>query len=164
MTVKHIFHATALALAFASTAAIAHGGKLDAHKVFDPATVEETAFGHAGNPKKVSRTIKIGMSDAMRFTPSDIKVRKGQTVRFVIGNGGQMLHEMVIGTSEGLKEHAELMRKFPEMEHSAAHMAHVKPGEAGEIIWQFSKAGEYVFACLIPGHFEAGMVGKVVVQ
>ena len=71
---------------------------------------------------------------------------------------------MVIGTTQELKEHAELMRKFPEMEHSAAHMAHVKPGEAGEIVWQFTKPGEYSFACLIPGHFEAGMVGKVVVQ
>lgn len=164
MTAKHIFHATALALAFASTAANAHGGKPDAHKAFDPATVEETSFGHAGNPQKIARTIRVGMSDAMRFTPSDIKVKKGQTVKFVIGNGGQMLHEMAIGTVEGLKEHAELMRKFPEMEHSEAQMAHVKPGEAGEIIWQFSKAGEYVFACLIPGHFEAGMAGKVVVQ
>ena len=164
MTVKHIFYATALALACTSTAAIAHGDKNGAHKAFDPASVEETTFGQAGNPEKVARTIKVSMSDAMRFTPSVIKVKTGQTVKFAISNGGKALHEMVIGTTEELKAHAELMRKFPEMEHSAAHMAHVKPSQSGEIVWQFTKPGEYSFACLIPGHFEAGMVGKVVVQ
>lgn len=164
MTVKHIFYAAALALAFASTAAGAHGDKHEIMIAYDPTMVEETAFGHAGNPKKAARTIKVSVSDAMRFSPSDVKVKTGQTVKFVISNGGQILHEMVIGTTEELKEHAELMRKFPEMEHEAAHMAHVKPGQAGEIVWQFTKPGEYSFACLIPGHFEAGMVGKIVVQ
>ena len=164
MTTKHIFQAAALALAFACTAASAHGDKTAAHRAFDPATAEETAFGRAGNPANVGRTIKVSMSDAMRFTPAVIKVKTGQTVKFAISNGGKALHEMVIGTTEELKAHAELMRKFPEMEHSAAHMAHVKPSQSGEIVWQFTKPGEYSFACLIPGHFEAGMVGKVVVQ
>ena len=71
---------------------------------------------------------------------------------------------MVIGTADELKKHAEQMRKFPEMEHEEAYMAHVKPGKSGEIVWQFTKAGEFQFACLIPGHFEAGMVGKVTVK
>jgi uncharacterized cupredoxin-like copper-binding protein len=71
---------------------------------------------------------------------------------------------MVLGTTEELKAHAELMKKFPDMEHADANMAHVKPGAKGEIVWQFTKAGEYQFACLIPGHYEAGMVGKVVVK
>lgn len=164
MTPKHILQAAALTLALACTAAMAHGDKPAAHKAFDPAMVEKTAFGQAGNPAKVARTIKVSMSDAMRFTPSNVTVKAGQTVKFVISNGGKALHEMVIGTTQELKAHAELMRKFPEMEHDAAHMAHVKPGESGEIVWQFTQPGEYSFACLIPGHFEAGMVGKVVVQ
>lgn len=69
---------------------------------------------------------------------------------------------MVLGTAEELKKHAELMKKFPGMEHEEPHMTH-KPGKSGEI-WQFTQAGEFQFACLIPGHFEADMVGKVTVK
>lgn len=104
------------------------------------------------------------MSDAMRFTPADITVKRGETVKLVATNKGQVLHEMVLGTSEELKKHADMMKKFPGMEHDEPHMAHVKPGKSGEIVWQFTKAGEFQFACLIPGHFEAGMVGKVTVK
>ena len=101
------------------------------------------------------------MADTMRFTPSDITVRHGQIVRFVVCNDGKLLHEMVLGTAEALKAHAELMRKFPEMEHADANMAHVAPGASGEIVWQFTRPGRFEFACLQPGHFEAGMIGKV---
>ncbi|MBX3619879.1 MAG: cupredoxin family protein [Rhizobacter sp.] len=158
-----------LALALATTlgsAAVAHGD--DTHPAaphrYDATQVEEHAFGHEGDPKKVTRVIKIDMSDAFRFTPADLVVRRGQTVKFVVRNRGRQLHEMVLGTPEELKAHAELMKKFPGMEHADANMAHVKPGARGEIVWQFTQAGEYQFACLIPGHFEAGMIGKVVVQ
>jgi uncharacterized cupredoxin-like copper-binding protein len=152
-------------MAAASTAAMAHGGDEPATKhVYDAAKVEKTAFGQEGDPRKVSRTIKVDMSDAMRFTPADLAVKKGETVKFVVTNSGKVLHEMVLGTPQALKEHAELMKKFPEMEHADANMAHVKPGKAGAIVWQFSQAGDFRFACLQPGHFEAGMVGKVIVK
>jgi uncharacterized cupredoxin-like copper-binding protein len=152
-------------MALGATAAMAHGDEKHAPKnVYDAAKVEKTAFGQEGDPKKVTRTIKVGMSDAMRFTPAELKVKKGQTVKFVAINSGKLLHEMVLGTPQALKEHAELMKKFPEMEHADANMAHVKPGKAGEIVWQFTQAGDFQFACLQPGHFEAGMVGKVVVK
>jgi uncharacterized cupredoxin-like copper-binding protein len=75
-----------------------------------------------------------------------------------------MLHEIVLGTPAELQKHAELMKKFPEMEHEAPHMVHVKPGKRGDIVWQFTKPGQFQFACLIPGHFEAGMVGQVSVE
>jgi uncharacterized cupredoxin-like copper-binding protein len=104
------------------------------------------------------------MGDEMRFLPAEVVVKRGVTVRFQLHNAGKSLHEMVLGTPDELKAHAELMKKFPEMEHSEAHMAHVKPGANGEIIWQFTKAGTYQFACLMPGHFEAGMVGQVTVK
>lgn len=133
-------------------------------QALDASKVEERAFGREGDPKKVTRTIQIDMSDAMRFTPDDITVKRGQTVRFVARNSGQQMHEMVLGTVDELKAHAELMRKFPNMEHADANMAHVKPGARGDIVWQFTKAGEYQFACLMPAHFEAGMVGRVVVK
>jgi uncharacterized cupredoxin-like copper-binding protein len=152
-------------LAAGSTAALAHGDdlKAKAHK-FDASKVEDTAFGREGNPRKVSRTIKVDMADTMRFTPADVTVKRGETVRFVVRNDGKQLHEMVLGTTQAIKEHAELMKKFPEMEHADPNMAHVKPGATGEIVWQFTKAGEFQFACLQPGHYEAGMVGKVGVK
>jgi len=158
------------ALAFAAMAAgmsgaFAHDDKTQAkHRKYDATKVEERAFGREGDPKKVTRTIKLDMTDAFRFTPGEVTVKRGETVKFVVSNSGKQLHEMVLGTTEELKEHAELMKKFPDMEHADAHMAHVKPGAKGEIVWQFTKAGEYQFACLIPGHYEAGMVGKVVVK
>ena len=152
-------------LALGMCAALAHGG--DEHaapRKYDASKVEPTAFGQEGNPKKVTKTIKIDMTDAMRFTPSDVTIKRGETVKFVVHNGGKLLHEMVLGTKEAIKEHAELMKKFPEMEHADANMAHVKPGKSEDIVWQFNKPGEFEFACLQAGHFEAGMVGRVVVK
>jgi len=131
---------------------------------FDPATVEETSFGRAGDPRRATRVVKIAMSDRMRFSPAAVSVKKGDTVKFVVSNRGKVLHEMVLGTTDELKKHVALMRQFPGMEHEDANMAHVKPGRSGEIVWQFTQAGEYAFACLIPGHFEAGMAGTVVVK
>ncbi len=163
MTKLHVM--TMAVLIAASSAAVAHGDEEHAKpRKFDPAKVEATDFGQEGNPKKVVRTIKVDMADNMRFTPADVTVKRGETVKFVVHNGGQVLHEMVLGTKKAIAEHAELMKKFPEMEHSDPNMAHVKPGKSGEIVWQFTKSGEFQFACLQPGHFEAGMVGKVTVK
>ena len=152
-------------LALASVLAAAHGGEEHATaRKYDARKVEETAFGREGDPKKVARTIKVDMADSMRFSPDALVIKRGQTVKFVVHNNGQQLHEMVLGTTAALKEHAELMKKFPNMEHADPNMAHVKPGATGEIVWQFTKAGEFEFACLQPGHYEAGMIGKVVVK
>ncbi|MEO7114377.1 MAG: cupredoxin family protein [Caldimonas sp.] len=155
-----------LGLALGSSFAFAHGDETHPPKArtFDASKVDVTDFGQEGNPDKVTRTIKVDMTDDMRFTPSKVSVKRGENIRFVVHNDGKILHEMVLGTSKALKEHAELMRKFPEMEHADANIAHVKPGSTGEIVWQFNKAGDFEFACLQPGHFEAGMVGKVNVK
>jgi uncharacterized cupredoxin-like copper-binding protein len=145
-------------------AALAHGDKADAQKAFDYSRAEATPFGIAADPRTARRTIRVGMSDDMRFAPSEIKVRRGEVVRFVAANKGQVLHEMVLGTMDELKAHAELMKKFPGMEHDEPHMAHVAPGKTGEIGWRFTQPGTFYFGCLIPGHFEAGMVGRVTVR
>ena len=154
-----------IAMAFASTNAFAHG-KSDARTTprtsADP--VDRTPFGYAGDPARVTRTVSIAMDDKMRFYPSSISVRTGETIRFVVMNRGELMHEMVLGTDDELRRHAELMRKFPEMEHEEAHMVHVKAGAKGDMVWTFDKAGQFAFACLIPGHFEAGMLGTVVVR
>jgi len=129
-----------------------------------PISTEEKAFGREGDPKKASRTVKIDMSDAMRFTPTALAIKQGETVRFNVRNAGKTMHEMVLGTMKELKEHAELMKKHPGMEHDEPYMAHVAPGKTERIVWQFTKPGEFYYGCLIPGHFEAGMIGKVVVR
>ena len=145
--------------------ASAHGdSKGEQHPAFDPAKVEDTAFGRQGDPNRATRTIRIDMADTMRFSPAHIVVNRGATVRLVAANKGGVLHEMVLGTPADLQKHAELMKRFPEMEHEEAHMTHVRPGRVGEIVWQFTRPGEFQFACLIPGHFEAGMIGKVTVK
>ena len=162
---KYIAPIFVSALLLVGAAAFAHENQ--AHSVpkkFDASQIEATPFGQEGDPKKVTRTIRVSMNDRMRFEPETIKVRKDETVRLVVANKGAVLHEMVLGTAQALKEHAELMKKHPGMEHDAPSMAHVKPGATGEIVWQFTQAGEFQFACLIPGHFEAGMVGKVAVK
>ena len=181
--VKPILAAMA-AWMFASVApAFGHGtASHDKPRVFDASKVEEMPFGRAGNPKKVNRTIRIGMHDTMRFVasaasrvdvqpgtpphtmPADLVVKRGETVRFVVHNDGQVMHEMVIGTLDELKKHAELMRKFPNMEHDEPYMAHVAPGKKGEVVWQFTKVGEFHYACLVPGHMEAGMIAKITVK
>jgi len=119
------------------------------------------SIGQPGVASKAQRTLTVEMSDAMRFTPSSIQVRRGETVRFVIKNTGQLKHEFNLGTEADLKAHYEMMKKFPEMEHDEPNIASVAPGGNGEVVWQFTQAGTVHFACLHPGHFEAGMKGTV---
>ena len=143
----------------------AHGSKPHGSSHKEQNTIKEQKdWGIAGEAKDVKRTIEIRMTDDMKFTPSRITVKLGETVRLVAVNRGKVLHEIVIGTAQELKEHAEMMKKHPNMEHDEPYMAHVDPGQKGDIIWSFNRAGTFEFACLIPGHFEAGMKGTIVVQ
>jgi uncharacterized cupredoxin-like copper-binding protein len=118
-------------------------------------------FGRAGDPKKATRTVHIGMADTMRYTPSELKVRRGETVKFIVRNDGKVIHEMVLGTMQTLKEHAEMMKKHPGMHHDDAHSVDVAPKKSATLVWQFTKAGTFHFGCFEPGHFEAGMIGKI---
>jgi uncharacterized cupredoxin-like copper-binding protein len=126
-----------------------------------PLRQEQKDWGIAGEAKQASRTIEVGMADNMRFSPDHIDVRLGDTVRFVVRNRGRVMHEFVIGTASENARHAELMLKFPDMEHDEPYMAHVAPGKTGEIVWTFNRAGGFEFACLIAGHYQAGMVGSI---
>ena len=123
-----------------------------------------SAAGMAGDPAKVERTIAVEMDDTMRFTPGSVSVKAGETVRFFIVNKGKVPHEMVIGTSEEIDEHAEMMKKMPGMVHQEANQISLSPGQRGGIVWQFAKAGTVNYACLVPGHKEAGMVGTMEVN
>ncbi len=130
-----------------------HGGR--GHK---------TSVGRPGDPNKVARSIEVIMSDDMRFTPAQIEVKRGETVRFALKNVGKLTHEMVIASAAELKEHAEMMRAMPAMEHDEPNEVTVAPGKTASLVWQFTRAGAVEFACLQPGHFEAGMKGKVLVK
>lgn len=152
--------ATVLAGCLGTAPAWGHG---DAGKAKPHASVrEQQPWGIAGDAKG-ARTIEIRMTDAMRFAPARIEVKQGETIRFVVRNAGKVLHEMVIGTPTELQAHAALMKKFPGMEHDEPYMTHVKSGRKGEMAWNFNRPGTFQFACLIPGHFEAGMTGTIVV-
>lgn len=147
-------------LSAASGASYAHTEKPHAVKA-GPVVKEQTEWGAAGDAKRVTRTITVQMLDTMRFVPDRIEVKQGETVKFVVRNSGKVLHEMVLGTRESLGEHAAIMIKNPGMEHDAPYSVHVAAGKAGNIVWEFNRPGEFDFACLIPGHFQAGMVGKI---
>jgi uncharacterized cupredoxin-like copper-binding protein len=121
----------------------------------------DAAIGKPGVASKVTRTVQIDMKDDMRFHADTFKAKRGETIRFVIKNSGALKHEMVLGTEKDLKDHYEVMKKHPEMEHAEPNMVTLAPGKTGEIIWQFTKAGKVDFACLQPGHYDAGMKGLV---
>lgn len=143
------------AVVVASSAALASGNHAGGH--------HESPIGKPGVATKVNRTISVDMADTMRYTPSEIKVKKGETIRFVVKNSGQVPHEMSLGTETELLAHLEEMKKFPGMEHDEPNKLTLDPGKQGEIIWQFTNAGPVNFACLMPGHYEAGMKGQVLV-
>jgi uncharacterized cupredoxin-like copper-binding protein len=129
-----------------------------------PVKKEQMDWGITGDAAAAKRSIDVGMADNMRFTPERIAVRLGETVRFSAKNNGKVMHEFVIGTQAENRKHAELMMKFPTMEHDAPYMAHVPPGKTGQIVWTFNRAGKFEFACLIAGHYQAGMVGTIEVR
>jgi uncharacterized cupredoxin-like copper-binding protein len=110
------------------------------------------------------RTVRVDMSDDMRFTPAEIRVKRGEVVRFVATNKGKVMHEIVFGSMAELKKHAEHMRQHSHPGHEEADDDHVGPGKSRQVTRRFTKVGEVYFACLVPGHFEAGMVGKVIVE
>ena len=123
--------------------------------------------GEPGNPKKPARVVLVTMREddgKMLFIPDRVDVRKDEQVRFIIRNNGLLKHEFTLASVEDNNKHAELMKKYPDMEHDDPNAKSVDPGKTAEILWRFSKSGAFEFACLIPGHREAGMHGTVAVK
>lgn len=140
-------------LALAATAATAGGNHAGGH--------HESPIGQPGVAAQVRRTVEVDMVSGMRFKPSDIRVKAGETVRFVLRNTDSVKHEFSLGTQQELLEHYEVMKKFPDMEHDEPNKISLAPGQRGEVIWKFTHAGAVDFACLHVGHFDAGMKGQV---
>ena len=123
--------------------------------------------GEPGNPKRPARVIEVTMTESdgrMMFVPNRIVVRRGEQVRFVLKNRGALDHEFMLATPAENAKHAVLMQKYPDMEHDDPNGKRVRPERSDEILWRFTRRGEFEFACLIPGHYEAGMLGKVIVK
>lgn len=152
----------AVACMLAAVPALAHG-EAQGLRAAIPAA-EERPFGQPGDPARVTRTVTIRMNDKMRYAPARLAVRRGETLRLLVRNDGKALHEIVLGTMDDLKAHAALMREHPGMEHDEPHMAHVAPGTTETMVWTFSRRGTFYYGCLVPGHFETGMVGRVTVR
>jgi uncharacterized cupredoxin-like copper-binding protein len=123
-----------------------------------------TSAGIPGHSADVNRTIEVVMSDNMRFSPSQINVKAGETIRFSIKNTGQLKHEFIIGNAEDLKAHAKIMLTMPDMQHEDLNTVSLESEKIGIIIWTFIEAGSIDFACLRPGHWGAGMKGKINVK
>jgi uncharacterized cupredoxin-like copper-binding protein len=151
--------AAALAFLLTSSAGITVASAHEEHATF--------SAGEPGNPKKPARVVLVTMREGdgkMIFVPDKVEVKKGEQIRFVLRNSGALEHEFVLATAEENARHAEQMKKNPDMEHDDPNGKRLKPKGTAEIVWKFTKAGEFQFGCLIPGHTEAGMVGTVVVK
>lgn len=123
--------------------------------------------GTPGNPKKPARTVAVIMTDkdgVMKYEPNSVAVKKGEQIRFVLENKGEVKHEFILASMHDNKKHGELMKKFPHMEHDEPNSKSLEPGQKAEVLWQFTKSGTFEFACLIPGHYEAGMHGTASVK
>jgi uncharacterized cupredoxin-like copper-binding protein len=158
-TIRSIAFASALAGAVVLALAATLGRGALAHSDF--------AAGEPGDPKKAARVIEIVMNDGpgtMTFRPDRIEVRKGEQIRLVLRNVGALRHELLIDTFENNAKHRAEMAKNPGMDHEEANGRHVDPKGTAEILWRFTKAGTFEFACLIPGHYETGMKGVIVVK
>jgi uncharacterized cupredoxin-like copper-binding protein len=128
---------------------------------------EHFSAGAPGNPKQPARVVKVIMKEdgkKMLFEPAQISVRKGEQIRFVLENDGTESHEFMLATVADNRKHAELMKKFPKMEHDDPNAKRLTPFTNGELLWKFTKAGTFEYACLIPGHLEAGMHGTITVK
>lgn len=156
--------ATILAVGLLSAGAFAAPGHKSGEGHGHP---EDKAYGKPGDPKKPARIIQIVMREAdgkMLFLPDQIKIRKGEQIRFQLRNNGQQDHEIVLATLAENMEHMKEMAKNPDMEHDDPNAKRLKPTTTGEILWQFTNAGTFDFSCLIPGHRESGMFGTIVVE
>ena len=124
---------------------------------------ETYSAGEPGNPKKPARTIEVTMSE-MEFSPTRIEVKRGEQIRFIVRNAGTEDHEFLLATTADNLKHAEVMKKNPKMEHDDPNGVRLAPKKTAEILWKFTKAGTFEYACLIPDHRDYGMTGRIIVK
>lgn len=128
---------------------------------------EGVAYGSPGDPGKPARIVQVVMREEdgrMLFLPDVVRIKRGEQVRFLLRNNGAIEHEFVIGTLEENLRHQQEMQDNAGMLHDEPNARRVAAKATGEVIWRFTKDGEFDYSCLIPGHREAGMFGRIVVE
>lgn len=163
--------------------ALLAAGTLLAAGAHDSGHTHGASVGQPGEAADATRTVTVAMYDNY-YEPETIEVSAGETVRFIVENKGQLVHEFNIGTQAMHEEHQAEMLAMVEhgvllgaridhekmamdmgdghsMKHDDANSVLLEPGQSEEMIWMFSKQGDLEFACNVPGHYQAGMVGKV---
>ena len=156
---RHILKLAALpGILLAAASAFAHGPEEHGGA---------SAYGEPGDPKAPARVVEVSMGEGdgrMFFTPNVVTVTKGEQIRFKLRNEGELGHEFFLGTPEEIAEHADMMQAMPDMKHDDPNAKSVAPKASGDLVWKFTNAGEFDYVCLIPGHMEAGMKGKIIVK
>ena len=140
-------------------------------------------IGEKGNISEATRTITIKMHDNY-FEPAQINIKKNETIKFIVLNVGELVHEFNIATKEmHIKHQPEMMmmveneillsdtvdkenlkhiaKKNPSMSHAHSNSVLLSPGEKGELVWKFSNKAKVEAACNVPGHYEVGMIAKI---
>ena len=148
-----LLFAATLAAGFAS-ATLAHEG-------------DYFSAGEPGDAKTPARIVQVVMREAdgkMQFIPDKVEVKRGEQIRFLIRNNGELPHEFIVANTADNLKHAALMQKYPDMEHDDPNGKTLQPKATSEMTWRFTKAGTFEFSCLIPGHREAGMIGTITVK
>lgn len=126
---------------------------------------EGSLVGKPASAAKATKQVKVITSDDMRFTFSNkLHLHNGDIITFLVKNDGKIPHEFSIGDESEQRAHQKMMREMPNMVHNDGNTVTVKPGETKKITWKFTGNREVVFACNIPGHYEAGMYRKEKIQ
>jgi len=130
---------------------------------------EGSVVGKPAAEADATKTINVVTKDSMRYAFSpEPDIKAGDIVTFIITNEGQIPHEFSIGDNDEQEAHRTMMQKMPSMVHEDGNTITVKPGETKTLTWNFSGivkgSNEVIFACNVPGHFEAGMFHKMTIS
>jgi uncharacterized cupredoxin-like copper-binding protein len=166
-TLKVFAAGTVAVLAGFAAAHAGPTGQGTKHGHRSPATV----YGQPGKASEVDRTVNVLATD-MKFDIRSLRVKTGETIRFIVANKEDDEHDFTLGDTATQKGHREEMAKMMEghngmtagmVRHDDPNAVFLKPGATKELIWKFSRAGSFEFACNVPGHYEAGMKGTIMV-
>lgn len=129
-----------------------------------PPPSAEKSYGRPGANSEITRSIGIDINDKMRVTPTEISVKPGETIKFVVKNSAKTPQRMALGTASELKERIATLKQFPKMEMNQPNLVQVLPGESAELVWQFTQVGTFNYGCTAPACLDAGAIGKIVVN
>ena len=146
-----------------------HGGEGHGDEGHHDGGGHSFGFGEPAPASQADRTVRITAKDTMKFSPDSVTVEAGETVTFVVENVGRLQHSFSLATPTAQREHEKEMQGMP-MDQMASHMDDdpngivVQPGQTDRLTWHFTEGGPVQFACHIPGHYPAGMKGRIRIE